>query len=226
MAAAARAFPIVSASRRALIGKIKVAQKEMALDDATYRSVLFRVTGRASCTDCTDSQLVAVIEEFKRLGWQAKPKKAQRKQADHPTARKARALWISLYQLGAINNASEAALEAFAKRQLGVERMQWADQSLMYKVIEGLNAMAQRNGWNAKQSSVKATKIALLEAILIKLKAKGYAGADWDLESAASRIAEYDFKFPAATGFWEMGDIDAIADKFGRLLRTGRKDGL
>jgi phage gp16-like protein len=226
MATAARAHDFVTPSRRALIGKIKVAQKEMALDDATYRNVLFRVTDRTSCTQCTDGQLVAVVEEFKRLGWQAKPKKPQRKQADHPTARKARALWISLHQLCAIDNASEAALEAFAKRQLGIERMQWADQALMYKVIEGLNAMALRHGWNAKQTSVKATKIALLEAILIKLKAKGYAADEWDLATAASMISNFTTGMPSVPTWWEFSDIDAIANKFERLLRTGRKDGL
>lgn len=32
--------------RRALIAKIKIAQKELGLDDVTYRAVLERVTGK------------------------------------------------------------------------------------------------------------------------------------------------------------------------------------
>ena len=39
--------------RRALIAKIKIAQKELGLDDATYRAVLERVTGKRSCTECS-----------------------------------------------------------------------------------------------------------------------------------------------------------------------------
>ncbi|ELK67425.1 TPA: phage protein GemA/Gp16 family protein, partial [Neisseria meningitidis] len=37
--------------RRALIAKIKIAQKELGLDDGTYRAVLERVTDKRSCAD-------------------------------------------------------------------------------------------------------------------------------------------------------------------------------
>ena len=57
-------------------------------------------------------------------------------------------MWISLYNLGAVRNPSEEALEAFATRQLRVERLQWANQSHCYKLIEALKAMAERAGWH------------------------------------------------------------------------------
>ncbi|MFN3749357.1 MAG: gp16 family protein, partial [Sphingorhabdus sp.] len=143
MAAAAPSF----SNRRAMIGKVHVAKKELGLDDDSYIAVIARVThGKMSSADCSDAELVAVIEEFRKLGWQAKPKNPAPRHADHATARKARALWISLAQLGAIENGSEKALEAFATRQTGVDRMQWTDQALMYKLIEALNAIAMRNG--------------------------------------------------------------------------------
>lgn len=43
--------------RRALIAKIKIAQKELGLDDDTYRAVLERVTGKRSCADMDVSEL-------------------------------------------------------------------------------------------------------------------------------------------------------------------------
>ncbi|MFX8708345.1 regulatory protein GemA, partial [Acinetobacter baumannii] len=65
----------------------------------------------------------------------------------HPMARKARALWISLHKLGVVHNPSEQALEAFAKRQLGCEKLVWARQSDAYRLIEALKSMAERAGW-------------------------------------------------------------------------------
>jgi hypothetical protein len=81
-----------------------------------------------------------MIEQMKRQGFT--PKKAASSAADHPFAAKARALWISLYHLGAIDNPSEQGLEAFARRQLQCMKMQWANQAQAYKLIEALKAIA------------------------------------------------------------------------------------
>ena len=43
--------------RRAMIGKVKIAQKELGLDEDTYRALLSRVVGRSSAADCTEAQL-------------------------------------------------------------------------------------------------------------------------------------------------------------------------
>ena len=95
-------------------------------------------------------------------------------------------MWISLWYLGAVANSSENALEAFAKRQLGTDRLQWADQTQMFKVIEALKAMGLREGWDASGELV-TVKLRLLAAILAKLKAKEYAAADWTVAEAAAR---------------------------------------
>lgn len=214
----------VDARRRLLIGKVHVAKKELGLDETLYRDLLFRITGYSSAADCSDEQLIELIDEFKRQGWQAKPKqqvsRAGSKRADHKTARKARALWISLGHLGAVENPSEQALEAFAKRQLGCDRMQWADQTMMFKLIEALKAMALREGWDAA-GDVGTIKLRLLTAILAKLKEKEYAPASWTVQQAAERIAN--FNSSRAPNFWDLGDLDMVAAAFGRLLRTGSK---
>ena len=54
--------------RRALIAKIKIAQKELGLDDATYRAVLERVTGKRSCTECSIPELERVVEDLRQHG--------------------------------------------------------------------------------------------------------------------------------------------------------------
>lgn len=212
---------LVDPRRRVLIAKVHVAKKELGLDDTAYGDILFRVTGQGSSADCNDAQLVTLIDEFKRQGWQAKPKAPKSRVADHKTARKARALWISLGHLGAVQNTSEKALEAFAKRQLGCDRMQWADQTMMFKLIEALKAMALREGWDSTGSDLAVVKFRLLTAILAKLKATEYAAEGWTVNAAAARIAHFENeKHPR---FWDLGDLDNVATAFGRLLRTGQK---
>lgn len=211
--------------RRSLIGKVHVAKKELGLDETLYRDLLFRITGHSSAANCSDEQLITLVDEFKRQGWQAKPKtgpsKATPKRADHKTARKARALWISLWYLGAVESSTEAALEAFAKRQLGTDRLQWADQTQMFKVIEALKAMALREGWDPV-GTLPQIKTRLLAVILGKLKAKEYAVASWTLREAAARIAHFEHHLDPM--FWDLGDLDMVAAAFGRLLRTGQKN--
>jgi len=155
MTAAAKFNP-ADQRRRSMIGKVQIARKELGLDEDTYRAMLKRITGVESCTVCSDGQLADVLDELKAKGWTPKviagsaPRKpvANNKQADHPAARKARAMWISLYQLGVVKDRRESALEAFAARQLKVDRLQWADQGQLYKLIEALKAMAERAGWS------------------------------------------------------------------------------
>jgi phage gp16-like protein len=137
------------------LAKLQIAKKEMALHDDDYRAILERLTGQRSAKGLTDAQIGVVLEELKAKGW--KPKvvdggrkggASARRPADSPTAKKARAMWISLWQLGEVRDRSERALEAFARRQLGVERLVWADEGQMFKLIEALKAMAERAGWS------------------------------------------------------------------------------
>lgn len=156
------AKPTAPDRRRKLLGAVHLAAKAAGLQDDVYRDVLEAVTGKRSAADLTEGQLVSVLKHFDarkprvitggKSGAAASARSASRR-ADHPVARKARALWISLHQLGVVENPSEQALEAFAKRQLGVDRLQWADQSQGFKLIEALKRMAERAGWDQSGST-------------------------------------------------------------------------
>jgi hypothetical protein len=163
-------FDVAGKDRRLLIAKIHVAKKEMALLDDDYRQMLLDETGRASSADCTVPELRAMVEAMKKKGFQ--PKTSSKRAADHPFATKARALWISLYHLGAIDNPSEQALEAFARRQLKCERMQWANQAQGYKLIEALKAIAERNGWEQRITSTLGMKPVAADVALRILKVR------------------------------------------------------
>ncbi|WP_052730444.1 gp16 family protein [Sphingomonas sp. SRS2] len=139
----------VAPDRRALLGKVHLASKALGLDDDDYRAVLERITGKRSAGQCDAGQLVAIVAEFERLGFRSQVRATTRPgPASHPIARKARAMWISLHQLGAINDPSERALEAFCKRQVGVDRLHWANHAQGFRLIEALKAMAERHGWH------------------------------------------------------------------------------
>lgn len=151
--------------RNPRLAKIHIARKELRLDDGAYRAILLRLTGQTSSADCTDAQLDRVLDEFKAKGWKPTviagsatpaPRSSDRRPrpASHPAAGKARALWISLHQLGVVRDPREAGLEAFARRQLKVDRLQWADQGQVYKLIEALKAMAERAGWSQDVAGV------------------------------------------------------------------------
>lgn len=219
--------------RRSLMGKAHLSAKELGQMEDDRRAVLFRVVGKTSLADCSDAEIVAFLGEQERLGWKAQPTKKAgfSKAADHPAAMKARALWISLGHLGAIDDSSEAALEAFGRRQLKCERLQWANQGQMFKLIEALKAIALRHGWDATPPAhatnaahgLKLVKVALLSAILVKLKAAGYANDRWNVSGAAIAICGFETAQHRGPMGWEMGDLDAIALSFGHLLRTGAR---
>jgi len=132
--------------RRALLAKVHLAKKDLALTDDSYRDRLQQVTGHRSAADCSEPQLVAVIEAFKALGWKDKPARrvGARPLADSPQARKARAQWLSLWNLGVIDDAGERALAAFVTRQTGREDLRFCDATQLNKVVDGLKAMLAR----------------------------------------------------------------------------------
>lgn len=158
-------------TRRAAVVKVQIARKELRLDDATYRAMLERLTGRTSSANCSDAELGRVLNELKAKGWTPKVvpggrsgKRPAVRTAQNPVAKKARAMWISLHQLGEVRDPSETALEAFARRQLKVERLHWANQSQGFRLIEALKAMAERAGWSQADGDVRQLKEGLFKA--------------------------------------------------------------
>jgi len=217
-------FDRSSQARRAMLAKVHIAKKALALDEDDYRQILFDQAGVESAADADEKGLKAVLQRFEALGWKAKPTGGKAKPATSPMARKARALWISLYHLGEVRNRSEQALEAFAKRQLKCERMAWANQREAHKLIEALKAMAVRAGWrqvdvSGNALSPRALGESLCEAILAKLKEAGEVPADWTIDIAAFRLCGIR---TGAAGPMQAEDYNTLAAQLGaKLPRTG-----
>ncbi len=136
--------------RRSLYAKINIGRKEVAglADDDTYRDLLDVRYGERSLTLLNKSQLVDMVEFLKAQGFKPKkkvPARAGRKTlADGKTQKKIRALWLSLYHLGVVNNPTEAAIGRYVKRQAGVDDLKWLRPDDAYKVIEALKSWATR----------------------------------------------------------------------------------
>lgn len=178
--------------RSKMIMLISIARKQIGIEESDYRSALFDITGQTSIVDCSDDQLEAVLDFLKSKGF--KPASAK-PQADNPMARKARALWMSLYHLGAVKNPAEQALEAFAARQLGCTKMAWADQRQAYRLIEALKNMGVRAGWSELAQSGGGASPALFQAslcraILRRLQSIGVADKSWNLGDAVAQLTQ------------------------------------
>lgn len=207
--------------RNAMLGKVHVARKALNLDEDDYRNILMQETGHGSAKDCTEQQLDRVLGRFEALGWKPLPKAGGKGVAQNPMARKARALWISLYYLGAVRSRSENALEAFAKRQIRCDRLVWAKQSDGFKLIEALKKMAEREGWSqidakGNNVSVRVLNERLCEAILAKLVKVGEARPDWTLNTAAWRLCGVELGAEGAMG---PEAYQSLARQLGAKLR-------
>lgn len=132
-----------------LIAKIHVAKKQLCMNDDDYRAVLDRVTGKTSSRDLSIKKLNDVLTEMKALGFKtttATKRIGTRKLADDPQARKIRALWITLRNMGELNDSSEAALLSFINRMTKVSAMEWMDAKQANLVIDALRGWITRKG--------------------------------------------------------------------------------
>lgn len=142
----------VGADRRALYGKLQIARQALGLlDDGVWRDLLHGRYGKTSRTALTRAELVDLVEYFKSQGFRpTRPRRAgKRPLADGEEARKIRALWLTLWNLGCVKEPSEEALAAFVKRvtggkDRGVAALQWLRDDQAMKVIEALKAWAAR----------------------------------------------------------------------------------
>ena len=128
-------------SRRAMVAKIKIAQKELDMDDDTYRAVLLRVTGKNSSTRLDAAELDAVLREMCRLGFVPRPAAYVRPPlhlADHGgLIRKIGAL---LAQTGK----TWAYADGMARNMFGEDRANRLDGDKLHRLMTALQIYANR----------------------------------------------------------------------------------
>lgn len=115
-----------------MIQMVKIGQKQLGMDDYSYRAMLERLTGKTSTTKCTISELSKVLFELKqkgaKLAWFGVAKSAMKPTAYSPATgsqavksditHKIRAVWIEMGKHGFLEDRSEQALNKFIRNML------------------------------------------------------------------------------------------------------------
>nr|WP_281392977.1 regulatory protein GemA [Roseospira goensis] len=136
-----------------MIAAVHAAAKAHGLEGEAYRAMLRTHGGAESCADMTVRQLMAVLDHLNGHKLRTPSRRARPVAKGPAPLAKARALWLDLWVLGEVSDASEAALEAYAIRMTkgargqggqGVARLEWLDGDHLDRVIRGLR------GWLAR----------------------------------------------------------------------------
>ena len=134
---------------------IHVLKSKLQLSDDDYRALLRNLTQKTSSKDLTDKERQAVRDHMQQLAERAgvaKPLRrratgrtfAQAKAAASPRERKVWALWHQLHRDGLGDNPSAAALNAWVKRQVGVDALRFCTGPQLDTLIEALKAWGDR----------------------------------------------------------------------------------
>lgn len=131
-------------NRRIQLGRIHQAAKQLELDDASYRSLLQRVTGKTSSADMTTEQRNDVLREFARLGFKQADTSARKRafpgrpKGDlSPMLRKVEALLAD-------NKRPWSYAHALARKMFHVEKVEWLNPHDLHKLVAALQADANR----------------------------------------------------------------------------------
>lgn len=168
----------MSTDRFALIRMFQVRRRDAGLDEDGYRDLLEREFGTRSLKALRDDQLQRAVGLFH-----------VKQKANFPHTRMAKALWISLANLGAVDR-TDAALDTFVKRQTGKDTLAFLTPREANTVTEALKAMCAREGFIVPppgQDAI-APRRALLEAQWRKLAAIGAVIRDYYGEAAAEEL--------------------------------------
>ena len=127
-----------SNARTRKIRAVLAACKRLGLDDDARKELQLDVTGVASMAAMGEGELGKLLDHLNR---DYRGKNPQR-----PHLAKVKALWWSLYWMGAIDNPDDKALSAFVKRQCGIAALRFLDHRSAPSVIEALKDWLRREG--------------------------------------------------------------------------------
>ncbi len=126
------------------LAKIHIAKTQLGLDDDTYRAVLRRVAGVSSAKELEPRQVGRVLAEFERLGWKPKAKPKGRARPN-PAASRTTVMSKVEAMLAEAGRAWEYA-DGMAAKMFKVERVEWLDDSQLYRLMQALIIDADRHG--------------------------------------------------------------------------------
>jgi len=127
--------------RNSLLAQIHIAKKELNMDDGDYRAFINRHTGKSSAGALNEKQLHALLDAFKNHGFKPKSKNTFKPKSNKPYVRLIYVLWKKLSDA---NVTHKTGLNKFVKSQIGVDSVEWLDNSQCQQIIEALKKWAKR----------------------------------------------------------------------------------
>lgn len=147
-------------ARNTMIARLHVLKRDMGLDDELYRDRLELLTGKRSAGELSDAELALAI-----AGFGAAPSRPRTIRL--PATKQMRliqAQWISLWNLGIVEDPSDAAIVAFIKRQTKLDHPNWMTAHAdVVKVAEALKDWLARDGgvdWSNRKGHPPFMKLA------------------------------------------------------------------
>jgi len=132
-------------------------------------------------------------------------------------AAKVRALWLSLYHLGALSDPSEAAVDAWVQRQTGVASLRFADQAVADRAIRGLRNWCTRCGF----APADASTVRLIDATRM---AAGLDAGGYRVASKVQLVATLRERLgrPWSNDTYRMSaeELDALIEQLGWRVRA------
>ncbi|ECQ1030377.1 regulatory protein GemA [Salmonella enterica subsp. enterica serovar Stanley] len=127
-----------------LIRVIKTGQSRLGWDDATYKGVLLRLTGKSSSTKCSIRELEDVKEYMHSQGF---PRQAPEGKGRRPkVANRRKAMLAKIEALLADSGLSWAYAEGIASRMYGQKVIEWLDDEQLHSVMVALIQRARKEG--------------------------------------------------------------------------------
>ena len=220
-------------SRNRLIARLHALKREQGLDDELYRDKLEQLTGKRSAADLSDAELQRAVGRFGGNSAGQQPTRLP----STPACRLIQAQWISLYNLGIVHDASDAAILAFIKRQTRLDAAQWLnDHDHIKAVVEALKDWLARDGgvdWR-NQPGMPANlqgpvfKVCLAQWRRLDELAEVYRGKTWTgnarplLEGLLNYAKAFERELEPLTG-WDNPQWAKVSKALGRKLRAAQK---
>lgn len=224
--------------RKAELAVIHLGRKALALDEETYRDFLAQTVGKRSAADLSPAERQRVIEAMRARGFRQESwgglggsvAKILRGGGTRlrPHQAKVKALWRALWNLGALRDGSDAALDTWIRspKGAGVEALRFADAKACNMAIQALRDWCAREGFETTPGEPGvASKRSLARAIWRQLEGLGQVlvpgpnGLDGWLRGGGIK--------PHKTSLMLLSpdELDHAIEKLGAWLRRARGDG-
>jgi len=127
------------ARRRALIAQAHLAAKQAGCaSEEDRRAIQQMVTGKASCADMTERELVRLIDHWGRMGSDVRAAAPRGAEAPMATRWQLATIERLAWELGWEQGLDDARLLRFVQRTAKIDLVRWLDRAAASRVISGL----------------------------------------------------------------------------------------